>query len=271
LAKLKGWHNFKYIFATLNGYMRKVILFSLVIVSILSCATKKEIIYFQDSADLNDTEIPEIFEPLIEPNDILHISISSFDEALVMPFNKERFAENNANADNLALQGYLVDSEGTINFPVLGVISVGGKSRSEIQQVLKKRLMEYVTDVVVDVRILNFKVTILGEVRNPGVYTIRNERVTIPEALGLAGDLTDDGDRNNISIIREENGKRIVTNVDITQTDLFNSPFFFLKQNDIIYVQPSLRGVKKSGFIPDIPALLSLVTVILSTVIIITR
>ncbi|MBT8263252.1 MAG: polysaccharide biosynthesis/export family protein [Bacteroidia bacterium] len=251
--------------------MRKVILFSLVIVSFLSCATKKEIIYFQDSSELNDTEIPEIFEPLIEPNDILHISISSFDETLVMPFNKERIAENNANVDNLALQGYLVDSGGSINFPVLGSISVGGKSRSEIEQMLKKMLLEYVTDVVVDVRILNFKVTILGEVRNPGVYTIRNERVTIPEALGLAGDLSEDGDRNNISIIREENGKRIVTKVDITQTDLFSSPFFFLKQNDIIYVEPSLRGVKKSGFIPDIPALLSLVTVMLSAVIIITR
>ena len=251
--------------------MRKAILFILVIVSILSCATKKEIIYFQDSAELNNTEIPEIFEPLIEPNDILHISISSFDETLVTPFNKERISENNANVDNLALQGYLVDSAGSINFPVLGAITVGGKSRSEIEQMLKTKLMEYVTDVVVDVRILNFKVTILGEVVNPGVYTIRNERVTIPEALGLAGDLTEDGDRNNISIIREENGKRIVTKIDITQTDLFDSPFFFLKQNDIIYVEPSLRGVKKSGFIPDIPALLSLVTVMLSAVILITR
>jgi polysaccharide export outer membrane protein len=240
-------------------------------VSFLSCATKKEIIYFQDSSELNDTEISEIFEPLIEPNDILHISISSFDETLVMPFNKVQVTNNNANIDNLTLQGYLVDSGGTINFPVLGAISVGGKSRSEIEHMLKQMLIEYVKDVVVDVRILNFKVTILGEVNNPGVYTIRNERVNIPEALGLAGDLTEDGDRNNINVIREENGKRIVTKVDITQTDLFSSPFFFLKQNDIVYVEPSLKGVKKSGFLPDIPAMLSLVTVVLSAVILITR
>ena len=196
----------------------------------LSCATKKEIIYFQDSDSLNNTEIQKAFEPIIEPNDILHISISSFDDSLVAPFNKEKFAENNANADNLALQGYLVNSEGNINFPVLGAIAVAGKSRSEIENLLRTKLMEYITDVVVDVRILNFKVTILGEVANPGVYTIRNERVTVPEALGLAGDLTDDGNRNNISIIREENGKRIVTKLDLTTSDVFTSNFFFLKQ-----------------------------------------
>ncbi|AVI51808.1 sugar transporter [Pukyongia salina] len=251
--------------------MRKVVLISLAVFSLLSCATKKEIIYFQDSDSLNNTEIQKAFEPIIEPNDILHISISSFDDSLVAPFNKEKFAENNANADNLALQGYLVNSEGNINFPVLGAIAVAGKSRSEIENLLRTKLMEYITDVVVDVRILNFKVTILGEVANPGVYTIRNERVTVPEALGLAGDLTDDGNRNNISIIREENGKRIVTKLDLTTSDVFTSNFFFLKQNDVIYVEPSLRGVKKSGFIPDIPALLSLVTVVLSAVIIITR
>lgn len=251
--------------------MRKVVLISLAVFSLLSCATKKEIIYFQDSDSLNNTEIQKAFEPIIEPNDILHISISSFDDSLVAPFNKEKFAENNANADNLALQGYLVNSEGNINFPVLGAIAVAGKSRSEIENLLRTKLLEYITDVVVDVRILNFKVTILGEVANPGVYTIRNERVTVPEALGLAGDLTDDGNRNNISIIREEYGKRIVTKLDLTKSDVFTSTFFFLKQNDVIYVEPSLRGVKKSGFIPDIPALLSLVTVILSAVIIITR
>jgi polysaccharide export outer membrane protein len=251
--------------------MRKVVLMSLAVFTLLSCATKKEIIYFQDSNSLNNTEIQKAFEPIIEPNDILHISISSFDDSLVAPFNKEKFAENNASSDNLALQGYLVNSEGNINFPVLGAIAVAGKSRSEIENLLRTKLMEYITDVVVDVRILNFKVTILGEVANPGVYTIRNERVTVPEALGLAGDLTDDGNRNNISIIREENGKRIVTKLDLTKSDIFTSNFFFLKQNDVIYVEPSLRGVKKSGFIPDIPALLSLVTVILSAVIIITR
>lgn len=250
--------------------MRRVLLL-LIVGSLFSCATKKEIIYFQDSEALNQSEIQKAFEPLIEPNDILHISISSFDATLVAPFNKEKVAQNAVNEQSLSLQGYLVSPEGTINFPVLGHINVAGKTRSGIEQLLKGKLTDYVTDVVVDVRILNFKVTVLGEVNAPGVYTIRNERVTLPEALGLAGDLTEDADRNNIMIIREEDGKRIVSKLDITSTEFFSSKFFFLKQNDVIYAEPSLRGVKKSGFIPDIPALLSLVTVVLSAVILITR
>jgi len=246
--------------------------FILLLVSgLFSCATKKEIIYFQDADQLNDTAIQKAFEPIVEPNDILHISISHYNDDLVRPFNKEPLSQGNATSENLALQGYLVNPEGTINFPVLGGLEVGGKTRSEIEQMLSSRLKDYVSEAVVDVRILNFKITVLGGVNKPGVYTIRNERITLPEALGMAGDLTADGDRNNIKVLREQDGKRIVKQIDITSTEFYETPFFFLKQNDVIYVEPSLRGVKKSGFIPDIPALLSLVTVVLSAVIIITR
>jgi len=125
--------------------------------------------------------------------------------------------------------------------------------------------------VVVDVRILNFKITVLGEVNNPGVFEIQDERVTLPQAIGLAGDLNKDGKRENITVIREENGVQKVSRIDLTKTDLFSSPFYYLKQNDVVYVEPSLKGVKKAGFIPDVPALLSLFTVVLSTVIILTR
>jgi polysaccharide export outer membrane protein len=118
---------------------------------------------------------------------------------------------------------------------------------------------------------MNFNITVLGEVKTPGVYNIKDERVTLPEALALAGDFTLDGRRKDVLIIREEDGKRKVERIDFTSSDLFTSPFYFLKQNDVVYVEPSLKGVKKSGFIPDIPALLSLVTVILSTVILLTR
>ncbi len=237
----------------------------------ISCATKKEIIYFQDQDELNNTEIQQAFEPLIEQNDILYISISSIDENIIKPFNRQTGLETSVNNTNPDLKGYLVNAEGEINFPVLGKMEVANKTRGEVEDMLTSRLLEYVKDVVVDVRIMNFKITILGEVDSPGVYTIKNERVTLPEALGLAGDLTELALRDRITIIREEGGKRVVTTVDITQTDFFKGPFYFLKQNDVVYVQPSQKGVKKSGFIPDVPALLSLVTVILSTVIIISR
>jgi len=251
--------------------MRKKFLLIITFLCIISCATKKEIVYFQDSEELNLKVINQTFEPVIETNDILHIMISSIDDEVVKPFRRSIQNENNFSNSNPGLQGYLVNTKGNIKFPILGTFSVAGKTRGQVEEDLKARLSEYITDVVVDVRIMNFKVTVLGEVNNPGVFTISDERVTLPEAIGLAGDFSEDGMRENVTIIREENGIRRVAKIDFTKTDLFSSPFYFLKQNDIVYVEPSNKGVKKSGFIPDIPALLSLFTIILSTVIIITN
>lgn len=252
--------------------MRKKFLLIITFLCIISCATKKEIVYFQDSEELNLKVINQTFEPVIETNDILHIMISSIDDEVVKPFRRSIQNENNNFSNsNPGLQGYLVNTKGNIKFPILGTFSVAGKTRGQVEEDLKARLSEYITDVVVDVRIMNFKVTVLGEVNNPGVFTISDERVTLPEAIGLAGDFSEDGMRENVTIIREENGIRRVAKIDFTKTDLFSSPFYFLKQNDIVYVEPSNKGIKKSGFIPDIPALLSLFTIILSTVIIITN
>jgi len=252
--------------------MRKKILLFITFLCIISCATRKEIVYFQDSEELNLKVINQTFEPVIETNDILHIMISSIDDEVVKPFRRSIQNENNNFSNsNPGLQGYLVNTKGNIKFPILGTFSVAGKTRGQLEEDLKARLSEYITDVVVDVRIMNFKVTVLGEVNNPGVFTISDERVTLPEAIGLAGDFSEDGMRENVTIIREENGKRRVAKIDFTKTDFFSSPFYFLKQNDIVYVEPSNKGIKKSGFIPDIPALLSLFTIILSTVIIITN
>ena len=252
--------------------MKKYFAIVVVFFSLISCATKKEILYFQDIEQLNLQDIKQSFEPIIEANDILHISISSLNEEVVKPFlRNSEVSSNNTTPSNPGLQGYLVNSDGNIRFNVIGDISVGGKTRAEVVTVLKEKLSEYIKDFVVDVRIMNFNITILGEVKTPGVYNIKDERVTLPEALALAGDFTLDGKRKDVLVIREEDGKRKVERIDFTKTEFFASPFYFLKQNDVVYVEPSLKGVKKSGFIPDIPALLSLVTVILSTVILLTR
>lgn len=250
----------------MNKYLLLLVIFFL----LSSCATRKQILYFQDIDDNQESELALAFEPIIESNDVLHIAVSSLDQQVVAPFqrNRENAMQNN---QNQFLQGYLVNSDGDIQFPVLGPISVLGKTRKEVEAILTKKLTEFVNDVVVDVRIINFKVTVIGGVTSPGVYRIPDERITLIEAIGLAGDLSLDGRRNDIMIIRQEDGKQKVSRVDITDTNFMNSPYFFLKQNDVVYVEPSLRGVKKAGFIPDIPALLSLFTVILSTVIIITR
>ncbi|PKA84350.1 polysaccharide export outer membrane protein [Ulvibacter sp. MAR_2010_11] len=251
--------------------MKKYCLLFVLAFSLFSCATKKQILYFQDADTLNQTAIDKNFEPLIEPNDILHIALSSMDQEVLLPFVRTTGLENNIGNNNAGLQGYLVSNTGLIHFPVLGDVAVAGKTRGEVETTLQTQLEDYVKDVVVDVRIMNFKITVLGQVTHPGVFEIKDERVTLPEAIGLAGDFTLDGNRNEVVIIREEDGKRKVGRIDFTQTDFFNSPFYFLKQNDVVYVEPSLKGVKKSGFLPDIPAMLSLVTIILSTVIILTR
>ncbi len=236
-----------------------------------SCATKKSIIYFQDAETIEGQPIPKTFEPLVETSDILYITISSPSDEVVRPFKRNESADGRGGTANPALQGYLVNKDGEINFPYLGAFSVSGKTRNEVVNELTLELNKYIKDFVVDVRIINFKVTVLGQVFSPGVYTIDNERVTLPEAIALAGDFTTDGKRVDVTVIREENGKRKVGKIDFTSTDFFDSEFYYLKQNDVVYVEPSLKGVKKSGFIPDVPALLSLVTIVLSTVIILTR
>lgn len=234
-----------------------------------SCATREQIVYFQDATELNQTQRALYFEPVIESNDVLHISVSALDEVAIAPF--QRSAGGQQLNQNILLQGYLVNAEGQIQFPTLGAVDVQGKTRRDVEIHLKDQLSQYIKDVVIDVRIMNYKVTVLGEVRIPGVHRIVDERVTLLEAIALAGDLTEDGRRGHVMIIREEAGEQTVANVDIRGTDFINSPYYFLKQNDVVYVEPSLKGVKESGFIPDIPAMLSLVTVILSTVILLTR
>jgi len=251
--------------------MKKIFHLLSIVILVTSCATKKEIIYFQDAEKLNDKLNEQSFEPIIENNDILYVAISSLDKAVLAPFSRNTGLEGNITNSNAGLEGYLVDVDGAINFPVIGDIAVAGKTRGQVKDLLKAALSEYIIDVVVDVRIMNFKITVIGEVNVPGVYTIADERVTLPQALGLAGDLSEDGKRENVMVIREIDGKQQVARIDLTKTDFFTSPYYFLKQNDVVYVEPSLKGVKKSGFIPDVPALLSLVTIVLSSIILLTR
>jgi len=252
--------------------MNKII-YLLVAFLIFSCASKKDVLYFQDSSELNLTEIDKEFQPIIEVNDILYITLSSVDQQVLEPFLRVKQLQitNSVYNSNPGLGGYLVNVDGNISFPIIGEINVEGHTRQYIENYLKTEISKYVKDVVVDVRIMNFKVTVIGEVKKPGVYSIVDERVTLTEALALAGDLTDDANRHTVTIIREENDVQKVVKIDLTTSDLYNSPFYFLKQNDLVYVEPSKKGVVKTGFVSDISILLSIVTVLLSTVILITN
>jgi len=239
----------------------------------LSCASKKDVLYFQDSSELNLKEINKEFQPIIEVNDILYVTLSSVDQEVLEPFLRVKQLQitNSVYNSNPGLGGYLVNVDGNISFPIIGDIKVEGQTRQYIENYLKTEISKYVKDVVVDVRIMNFKVTVIGEVKKPGVYSIVDERVTLTEALALAGDLTADANRHAITIIREENDVQKVMKIDLTTTDLYSSSFYFLKQNDLVYVEPSKKGVVKTGFVSDISILLSIVTVLLSATILITN
>ncbi|MCP9199913.1 polysaccharide biosynthesis/export family protein [Gramella sp. GC03-9] len=235
-----------------------------------SCATKDEIVYFHGAKQLAGTENLLDYEPVIEPNDVLRINVSSSSvtDEIVKPFQMpSQSGQGGGGAgggQNLSLTGYLVGPDGFINFPVLGKVKVKGLSRGEVQVALEREIQEYVTDPIVDVRIVNFSVTVLGEVNSPGRVQITDGRVTMPELIAMVGDISYDGKRENIMIIREENGVKSVGQIDMTETDLFSSPYYYLKQNDIVYVEPSYRAVKSAGFFTSYQGIISLGTTIIS-------
>lgn len=227
-----------------------------------SCATREEIVYFQGIEKLDGERIQQEFEPIIEVNDVLNINVSSINDEVVEPFQMDFGNRQQSGGGNQgqAIQGYLVDSEGYIQFPVLGRIPVANKSRSELEAFLTEKLRAYVTDAVVAVRLVNFRVVVLGEAGSQTVVQVQNERISIPELFASVGGISYNGQRENILVIREIDGVKSVGRVDMTSADVFKNPFYYLKQNDIVYVEPTLRQVKSAGWITSYQGLLSIVT-----------
>lgn len=253
--------------------MRKILFLFSSLLAFSSCSTKKEILYFQDIEKIKNFEAIEQFEPKIEVNDVLRITVSSLNEEVVEPFKMEMNNQSSGGGggNNAVLNGYLVDAEGNIQFPVLGEVSVKDKTRGELEEMLTTRIRDYVTDAVVQVRIVNFKVTVLGEVASQGVLQIPDERVSMPELIAMAGGITYSGKRHNILVIRDNDGKKTYGYVDITNADIFKNPYYFLKQNDIVYVEPTYRQVKSAGFITNYTGFFSLITSIAGLIFIFTR
>lgn len=226
---------------------------ALTILMTSSCVSSKKIVYFQEEpleAGLN-LATPE--QLIYKTDDLLTINVSAFVQETVAPFNLTVAASmngNNAGAiqGNLQLQTYLVDYNGNIDFPVLGTIRVAGLTRTELTAYLIKRISEYANDPIVNVRLTNFTVTVLGEVRSPGTFTIQRERITLIEALGLAGDLTIYGQRQNLRLIREVNGRKKFTDIDLTSINTVNSPVYYLQQNDVLYVEPNKARMRSSTY-----------------------
>lgn len=206
---------------------------------IFSCRTQKDVLYLQN---INNIDISnENFEsPDIQTGDVLSILVSAYDEALAKPFNMGiGLAMNNGNTSELNPNSYLVDSEGNIEYPMLGSIHVAGKNRKELATELKNKIANYIKDPMVNIRILNFKVTMLGEFGSQGIVNSNSEKLNIFEAIANAGGMTYYAIRDSVLLIRTEDGKRMHTFVNLHDARLMNSDYYYLKQNDILYALPT--------------------------------
>lgn len=220
---------------------------------ISSCATVKDIAYFQNKAVDHPEKIDKHAGIVIQPKDQLSIVVSSRNPELAAMFNLttvqyQQGSEITGNAVGQRILGYVVDNDGRIDFPVLGVLDVAGLTRWELSELIKKQLLDkqYLTDAVVTVEFMNFKISVLGEVTSPGTYNIQGDKVTVLQAISMAHDLTIYGERKNVSIIRERDGERTIYEIDLTDVDLFKSPAYYLQQNDIVYVQPNKYKKRQS-------------------------
>lgn len=215
---------------------------------------------------------PKNFKAQIEVNDVLQIDVSSLDEDLAAPFQlKANLGAGGGATSNAAMTGYLVNSDGAINFPVLGEIEVAGKSREQFEEELTSVLREkYLKDAVVRVRIVNFKVTVMGETGS-NVIDVVDERISVPQAIAMSGDISYDGKRDRILVIRQVGDELKYEILDMTSVDIFQNPFYYLKQNDIVYIEPTYRKVKSAGFITSWQGLVSIVTTAFSLIVLFSR
>jgi polysaccharide export outer membrane protein len=217
-----------------------------------SCVNTRKAVYFDN---IGDTTLPAAvsdLESIIRPNDILSISVSSLNPEASNVFNAPNLPPTSYNANTpttTQTTGYLVDLEGFIQFPILGNIKASGLSKKELKDQLTKALLnkKLLVDPIVDIRYLNFRVSVMGEVARPTVVTVPSEKISLLEALALAGDLTIYARRDNVMIIREENGQRIIKRIDLNSSSLFTSPYYYLKSNDIVYAEPNKSKVASTS------------------------
>lgn len=210
-----------------------------------ACTSTKDIVYLQDVVPLKQQEIEQKYEAIIHSDDLLAIMVNSRDQELAMPFNMPmvtyQLGSTGGTNGQQRVLGYLVDTNGYIDFPILGTIQVEGLTRKKLTSLIKEKLIkeDLIKDPIVTVQFLNFKISVMGEVGHPGSFTISGDRITLLEALSMAGDLTIYGNRDRIAVIREKNGLRTVLFHDLRSADVFNSPCYYLQQNDIVYVEPN--------------------------------
>ena len=242
----------------------------LVVLITTSCASRKELVYLQSGS--NTKELVS-YEPVLQPDDVVMIVVSSENPEVAAPYNLKAITVQGDTENGIGtqrMQTYILDKEGKIEFPLLGTISLSGLTKTQAVAKLKELLKDHVNDAVINFRILNFKITVLGEVQKPGTYPVSSERITLLEAIGMSGDLTIYGNRTNVLLIREKNGTKTMERIDLTKSDFLNSSAYYLSQNDVVYVEPNKTRINSSAIGPNltvgISALSLIVTIIALTV-----
>jgi polysaccharide export outer membrane protein len=240
--------------------MKKISFFLLLVVGALvftSCSAPKNVAYLQnsDSVDFNRSQF--LYDARIMPKDILTITVNTVNPEAAEPFNLVvrntlRSTSSSIGSSTGSLQTYLVDNEGMIDFPVVGKLQVGGLTKSGCEQLIHDKIMKYINaaeNPVVTVRMSNYKISVLGEVARPGMFTVGNEKINILEALAQAGDLTIYGVRDKVKLIREDaTGKKQIVTLNLNDANIVSSPYYYLQQNDIIYVEPNKAQARSSYF-----------------------
>ena len=248
-----------------NNFLKPLLLLS-VLTFLLSCGTKQDIVYFQDVDIVGSSVSINNYNPTFRPDDMLNINVSALDQDAARPFNLNvvSYMDESGGIGRASVQTYLIDNNGNIEFPVLGTLKLAGLNKIQATSLLKDMLKEYIKDPIVNIRTVNFKVTVLGEVNRPGSFTIPNERITVIEALGLAGDLTIQAERKNVLVIREENGKKTYNRIDLTSEEVFNSSVYYLAQNDVIYIEPNNSRIKSSTVGPSTSTTLGVISTLVT-------
>lgn len=259
----------------MKTYIYNFLYFSILLSLFSSCTTKRNLVYFDDvdQSSAYQMAITNAYAPKIQSGDIMAITVSSLDPTSNTLFNTgvlQGSASSSAATTNIGKEGYLVGSDGNINFPIVGKIQLQGLTLEEANQKMQEELIKYVKEPIVNLRYLNFKVTVIGEVNSPGSFTVDNERINLLEALGNAGDMTAYGKRENVLVIREVDGQRNMVRVNLNSSTAFNSPYFYLQQNDLVYVEPDVMKEKQVSrdnyYLATTASIVTILTLILTRI-----
>ncbi len=244
-----------------------------ILIMINSCGSRRNMVYFQpDSSQISS--LYEQYVPKIQPNDVLTVVVTAADPKVTAPFNplSTMSSSNLTQQTDLALRPtYTVNENGGIILPMLGEVRIAGMTRVQAIEKLRKDLSQYIKDPGVNISFNNFRISVLGEVARPGSFIMPTERVTILDALGMAGDLTIRGVRENVMVIREVNGQKTTHRLDLTQQSTLNSPYYYLAQNDVIYVEPNKAQINNSKLGSNTNVIISIAGLLITVISVLTR